>query len=38
MIQELKNIIGNEAVYSGRGSLNEHQKNKTTQNKCKINC
>jgi len=25
MIQALKYIIGKEAVYNGRGSLNEHQ-------------
>jgi len=25
MIQALKNVIGKEAVYSGRGFLNEHQ-------------
>jgi len=25
MIQELKNIIGKETVYSGIGSLNEYQ-------------
>jgi len=25
MIHALKNIIGKEAAYNGRGSLNEHQ-------------
>jgi len=36
MILELKTVIGKEVVYSGRGSLNEHQ-TRQLGTKCKIN-